>query len=169
MPSNHVILCCPLLLLPSIFPSIRVFPNESALCIRWPKYWSFSFNISPSNENPGLISFKMDGWIFLQSKGLLRVFSNTTVQKHQFFGTQPSSQSNSHIHTCSVQFSSVAQSCPTLCNPMNRSTPGLPVHHQLPEFIQTHVHQVSDAIQPSHPLSSPSPAPNPSQHQSIFQ
>ena len=68
------------------------------------------------------------------------------------------------------QFSSVAQSCPTLCDPMNRSTPGLPVHHQLPEFTQTHVHQVSDAIQPSHPLSSPSPpAPNPSQHQSLFQ
>ena len=69
----------------------------------------------------------------------------------------------------SVQFSSVAQSCPTLCNPMNRSTPGLPVSHQLPEFTQTHVHQVSDAIQSSHPLSSPSPpAPNPSQHQSLF-
>ena len=68
------------------------------------------------------------------------------------------------------QFSSVAQSCPTLCNPMNRSTPGLPVHHQLLEFTQTHVHQVSDAIQPSHPLSSPSPlALNPSQHQSLFQ
>ena len=68
------------------------------------------------------------------------------------------------------QFSSVTQSCPTLCNPMNRSTPGLPVHHQLPEFTQTYVHQVSDAIQPSHPLSSPSPpAPNPSQHQSLFQ
>ena len=70
----------------------------------------------------------------------------------------------------SVQFSSVAQSCPTLCNPMNHSMPGLPVHHQLPEFTQTHIHQVSDAIQPSHPLSSPSPpAPNPSQHQSLFQ
>ena len=70
----------------------------------------------------------------------------------------------------SVQFSPVAQSCPTLCDPMNCSTPGLPVHHQLPAFTQTHVHQVSDAIQPSHPLSSPSPpAPNPSQHQSLFQ
>ena len=72
--------------------------------------------------------------------------------------------------TPSVQFSSVAQSCPTLCDPMNRSTPGLPVRHQLPEFTQTHVRRVSDAIQPSHPLSSPSPpAPNPSQHQSLFQ
>ena len=70
----------------------------------------------------------------------------------------------------SVQFSSVAQSCPTLCDPMNHSTPGLPVHHQLLEFTQTHVHRVSDVIQPSHPLSSPSPsAPNPSQHQSLFQ
>ena len=70
----------------------------------------------------------------------------------------------------SVQFSSVAQSCPTLCDPTNRSTPGLPVHHQLPEFTQTHVHRVSYAIQPSHPLSSPSPpALNPSQHQSLFQ
>ena len=68
----------------------------------------------------------------------------------------------------SVQFSSVAQSCPTLCDPVNCSTPGLPVHHQLPEFTQTHVHRISDAIQPSHPLSSPSPlAPNPSKHQSF--
>ena len=70
----------------------------------------------------------------------------------------------------SVQFSSVTQSCPTLCDPMNRSTPGLPVHHQLPEFTQIHIHRVSDAIQPSHPGSSPSPpASNPSQHQSLFQ
>ena len=81
---------------------------------------------------------------------------------------------NPHLTFClscySVQFSSVAQSCLTLCNPMNRSTPGLPVHHQFLEFTHTHVHQVSDAIQPSHPLSSPSPpAPNPSQHQSLFQ
>ena len=75
-----------------------------------------------------------------------------------------------YIMEYSVQFSSVAQSCPTLCDPMNRSTPGLPVHHQLLEFTQTQVHWVSDAIQPSHPLSSPSPpAPNPFQHQSLFQ
>jgi len=72
------------------------------------------------------------------------------------------------LHFSSVQFSSVAQSCPTLCDPINCSTPGLPVHHQLPEFTQTHVHRVSDAIQPSHPLSSPfPPTPNPSQHQSF--
>ena len=77
---------------------------------------------------------------------------------------------NTSVQFSSLQFSSVAQSCPTLCDPMNRSTPGLPVHHQLPEFIQTHVHRVSDAIQLSHPLLSPSPpAPNPSQHQSLFQ
>ena len=89
MPSNHLILCRPLLLLPSIFPSIRVFSNESALCIRCPKYYSFSFSISPSNEHPGLILQPgWTGWISLQSKGLSRVFSNTTVQKHQFFGTQ---------------------------------------------------------------------------------
>ena len=70
----------------------------------------------------------------------------------------------------SFQFSSVAELCPTLCDPMNCSTPGLPVHHQLPEFTQTHVHQVGDAIQPPHPLSPPAPpAPNPSQHQSLFQ
>ena len=76
----------------------------------------------------------------------------------------------SSVQFSSVQFSSVTQSCPTLCDPMNRSTPGLPVHHQLPEFIQTCVHRVSDAIQPSHPLSSRSPpAPNPCQHQSLFQ
>ena len=74
------------------------------------------------------------------------------------------------LQTVNHQFSSIAQSCPTLCNPMNCSMPGLPVHHQLPEFTQTHVHRVGDAIQPSHPLSSPSPpAPNPSQHQGLFQ
>ena len=111
MPPSHLILCRPLLLLLRIPPSIRVLSNESTLCARWPKYWSFSY-----------------------------------------------------------QFSSVAQSCLTLCDPMNRSTPGLSVHHQLLEFTQTHVHRVSDATQPSHPLLSPSPpAPNPSQNQSLFQ
>ena len=88
MPSNHLILCRPLLLPPSIFPSIRVFSNESVLHIRWPKYSSFSFSISSSNEYSGLISFRKDGWISLQFKGLYSVFSNTTVQKHQFFGPQ---------------------------------------------------------------------------------
>ena len=88
MPSNHFILCHPLLLLPLIFPSSRVFSNESALRIRWPKYWSFSFSISPSKEYSGSISFRMDWLDLLQSKGLSRVFSNTTVQKHQFFSAQ---------------------------------------------------------------------------------
>ena len=105
MLSNHFMICHPLLLLPSISPSIRVFSNESALHMRWPKYWSFSFSISPSSEYSGLISFRIDRFDLLD-----------------------------------VQFSSVTQSCLTLCNPMNHSTPGLPIHHQLPEFTQTHVH-----------------------------
>ena len=95
MLSNHLIVCCPLLPLSSNFPSIRVFSNESAHLIRWPKYWSFSFRISPCNEYSFLISFP------LQSKGLSGVFSSTTIQKHQYFGTQPSLESNSHIH---IQF-----------------------------------------------------------------
>ena len=99
MPSNHLILCHPLLLLPSVFPSIRGFSNESVLCIRWPKYRSFSFSISPSYEYSGLISLGWTGWVSLQSKGLSRVFSNITVQKHQFFSAQLSLWSNSHIHT----------------------------------------------------------------------
>ena len=98
MPSNHLILCHPLLP-PSTFPSIRVFSNESALHIRWPKYWNFSFTISPSNEYSGLISFRMDWLDLLAVQGTLRVSSNTTVQKHQFFGTQLSLQFNSHNHT----------------------------------------------------------------------
>ena len=88
MPSNHLILCCSLLLLPSVFPSIRVFSSESALRIRWPKYWSFSFSISPSNEYSGLISFRIDWLDLLALQGLSGVFSNTTVQKHQFFSAQ---------------------------------------------------------------------------------
>ena len=79
MPSNHLILCCPLLFLPSIIPSIRVFSNESALCITWPKYWNISFSISPFNEYSGLISF---GLISLQSKELSKIFPSTTIQKH---------------------------------------------------------------------------------------
>ena len=99
MPSSHLILCRPLFLLPLIPPTNRVFSNESTLHLRWPKYWSFSFSISPSKEHPGLISLEWTGWISLQSKGLSRVFSNITVQKHQFFSAQPSSQSNCHMHT----------------------------------------------------------------------
>ena len=98
--SNHLILCRPLLLLPSIFPSIRVFSNESALPIRWPKYWSFSFSIIvlPMTSQDWL-ALGLTGWISLQSKQLSIVFSNTTVQKYQFFDAQPSFWSNSHIHT----------------------------------------------------------------------
>ena len=88
MPSNHLILCRPLLLLPSIFPSIRVFSNESVLRIRWPKYCSFNFSISPCNEYSGLISFRMDWLDLLAVQRLSRVFSNTTVKRHQFFGAQ---------------------------------------------------------------------------------
>ena len=99
MPSNHLILCPLLHLMPSIFPSFRVFSNELALHIRWPRYWSFSFSISPFNECSGLIPLGLTGLISLLSKGLLRVFSSTTVQKHQFLGAQPSLWSNSHIRT----------------------------------------------------------------------
>ena len=98
MPSDHLILCCPLLLLPSILSSIRIFSSESTFPIRWPKYQSFSFNNSPSNEYSGLISFRIDCFDLLQSMRLSRVFFSTTVQKHQFFGAQ-SFQSNSHICT----------------------------------------------------------------------
>ena len=98
LPSSHLILCRPLLLLPPILPSIRVFSNESTLRMRWPKYWSFSFNISPSKEHPGLISFRMDWLDLLAVQGTRKSFSNTTVQKHQFFSGQFSSQSNSRIH-----------------------------------------------------------------------
>ena len=120
MPPNHLILCRLLLLLPSIFPIIRVFSNESVLCIRWPEDWSFSFSFSPSNE--------------------------------------------------SVQFSSVIQLCPTLYDPIDCRMPGFPVHHQLLELAQTHVHGVREAIQLSHPLTSPSPPTfNLSHHQGLFQ
>ena len=152
-------------------PSIRIFSNESNLRMRWPKYWSFSFSIRPSNEHPGLISFSMDWFNFLAVQGtimslLQKHSSKASILQHSAFFTVQLS----HPYIRSVQFSSVAQSCPTLCDPMNRSTPGLSVHHQLPESTQTHVLRVDDAIQPSHPLSSQSPpAPNPSQHQGFFQ
>ena len=99
MPSNHLILCRPLFLPPSIFPGIRVFSNESVLHIRWPNYWNFSFSSSPSNKYSGLISFRIDWLIFLQSKGFSRVFSSTTVRGHQFFSAQPFVLSSFHIHT----------------------------------------------------------------------
>ena len=99
MPPNHLILCCPLLLLPSFFLSIRVFAYQSALCIRRPNYWSFSFSsVLPTNEYSRLISFRFNWFDLLAVQGLSRVFSSTTIQKHQFFGTQLSLWYNSHIH-----------------------------------------------------------------------
>ena len=102
MPTNHIIICWPLLL-PPVFPSIRVFSNELALCIRWPKYWSFSYRISPFKNIQGWFLLGLTGLISLQSKGLSRMFSRTTVQKHQFFHAQPSLWSNTHIHTWQLE------------------------------------------------------------------
>ena len=174
MQSNHLILCHPLLLLLSIFPSIRVFSNESAVYIKWPKYWSFSISIGHSNEYSGFISFRIDWFDLLEVQGTLK----SLLQHHNskasilwcstFFMDQlsyPYMTSWKNIaltllifvgkvmsllfnmlsrfkitFSSMEQFSSVAQLCPTLCDPMNHSTPGLPVHHQLPEFTQTHVH-----------------------------
>ena len=99
MPSKHFILCYPLLLLPSIFPSIRIFSNQSVIHIRWPKYWSFSFSISPSNEYLGLIFFRMDCFDLLAVQGTLKSLVQHHSSKHQFSGAQPSLWSNSHIHT----------------------------------------------------------------------
>ena len=172
-PQTHV--CRPLLLLPSLFPSIRVFSSESILRIRWAKYFSFSFNIRPSNEHPGLISFRMD-WLDLLAvqgtlKSLLQHHSSkaSILQRSAFFTVQLSHPNMTTGKTIAlIAAAKSLQSCPTLSNPMD--TPVFFVHHQLPELAQTHVHRVSDAIQPSHPRSSPSPPTrNPSQHQSLFQ
>ena len=103
MPSNHLVLCHPLFP-PPVFPSIRVFSNESAFCIRWPKYWSFRFSISPSNEHLRLIFFRMDQLDLLAVQGTLKGLLHTTVQKHQFFSAQLSSQSNPHIHKSSSKY-----------------------------------------------------------------
>ena len=222
MPSNQLILCHPLLLPLSIFPNIRVFSNESVLPIRWPKYWSFSFSISLSNEYSGLISFRIDWLDHFAVQGTLKsilqhkkqLWKALILWRSAFFIVQLS-------HPCmttwkiiavtrwtyvgkvmsllfnmlcmlvitflprskclliswlqspsAVIFSSVHFSCSVVSDslrPMNHSTPGLPVHHQLPGPTQTHVHWVGDAIQPSHHLLSPSsPALNLSQHQGIF-
>ena len=108
-PSSHLILCPPLLLLPPIPPSIRVFSNESTLCMRRPKYWNFSFSIIPSKEIPGLISFKMDLLDLLAVKGLSSVFSNTTVQKHQFLNICKS------LYVITCEHVKLLQSCPRIC------------------------------------------------------
>ena len=134
MSSSHLILCHPLFLPPSVFPSMGVFPNESVLHIRWPKYWSFSFSISPSDEYSGLISFRIDCLDLLQSKELSRILSNTSVQKLQFFSTQLSLHSNSK-ELLKVTVSVCAQECLTLCDPMDCSPPGSSVH----EIIQARI------------------------------
>ena len=210
-PSNHIILCHPLLLLPSIFPIIRVFSNESALRIRWPKYWSFSFSISPSNEHPGLISCRMD-WLDLLAvqgalKSLLQHHSSkaSILQCSSFFAVQMSHQCMttgkvvaltrgtfagrvmsllfnilSTLVTTLLPRSkcllmcccccSLTQFSPTICDSVDSSAPRRPVLHHLPELAGTHVHWVWNVIQPSRPLSSPSPlALNLSQHQGLFQ
>ena len=192
---NHLILWCPLLLLPSVFPSVRVFSNESVLCFRWPKHQSFQW-IFRTDFILRLTALN------LQSKEPLRVFSKHHSSKASFLQWQLSVQL-SHPYTTTgktialtrwtfvgkvmsllcnlllqlviaflpraVQFSSVAQSSLTFCDPMDCSMPGLPVHHQLPKFAQIQVHWVSDAIQPSHPLLSPSlHVLNLSQHLGLF-
>ena len=103
MPSSHLILCRPLLLLPPILPSIRVFSNESTLRMKWPKYWSFSFSIIPSKEIPGLISFRMDSLDLFAVQGTLKSLLQHHSSKHQFFSAQLSSQFNSHIHTWQLE------------------------------------------------------------------
>ena len=103
MPFNHLFLLCPLLLLSSIFPSIRVFSNESVLCIRGPKYWSFRFSSVLPVNSQDWFPLGLTGLITLLSKGLSRVFSNTTVQKHQFFSAQLSLWSNSYLHTWQLE------------------------------------------------------------------
>ena len=133
MPSSHLILCCPLLFLPPIPPSIRVFSNESTLRMRWPKYRSFSFSISPSNEHPGLISFRMDWLDLLAVQGTLK----SLLQHHS---------SKASILQCSAFFTAAAaaaaaaaakslQSCPTLCNPIDGSLPGSPI----PAILQARI------------------------------
>ena len=126
-------------------------------------------------EIDGEIVETVSDFILLGSKITADSDCSHEIKRHLLLGRKVMTNLDSILNSrdiqfSSVQFSSVAQSCLTLCDPMNRSTPGLPVHHQLPEFTQTHVRRVSDAIQPSHPLSpTSSPAPNPSQHQSLFQ
>ena len=140
-------------------------------------YMYISFFIGTSGH---ITCYKLISNWLIHHKGSMnhcisRMLHNQDITQNLQVSLAPNSaqligQQQCHPSFSSVQFSSVAQSCPTLCDPLNRSMPGLPVHHQLPEFTQTQVHRVGDAIQPSDPLSSPSPpAPNPSQHQSLFQ
>ena len=180
MPSNFLTLCHSLLLLPSIFPSIRFFTNESVLCIRWLKYWSFSSSISPSNEYSGLISFRMD-WLDLLAvqgtlKSLLQHHSSKASVIHglAFFTIQVSHPTMTSGKTNTLKILTFFNIMMSLLFQytvsVQFSRPGLPVYYQLLELAQTHVCQVTDAIHPSHPLSSPSPpALHLSQHQGLFQ
>ena len=169
---NHLILRSPLLLLPSIFNCNRVSSSESVLHNRQPNNWSFRFSII---KYSGLISFRIDWQDLLSVQATLESLQigksmDLLVLSFLQCPTLTSIHDYWKNHSFdSVQFSSVAQLCQTLCDSMNLSTPGLPVHHPLTEFTQTHIHRVRDAIQPSHPLTSPSHAPSPSQHQSHFQ
>ena len=143
MPSNHLILCRPLLLPPSIFPSIRVFYNESVLRIRWPKYWSFSFSIIPSKEIPGLISFRMDWLDLLAVQGTLKSLLQHLLLYKRLWDLQSWVETRksgpfSFWEDCCCCL--VTQSCQTLWDPMDYSTPDFPVLHHLPEPPQTHVH-----------------------------
>ena len=172
MLSNHLIFCYPLLLLPSIFPSIRVFSYKWVLHVRWTKYWSFSFGNSPSKDYSGLIFLRINWFYLLAIQGTLKSLlqhhnSKASILQDSVFLNGPTLTT---IHDYWKNHQSVSLVVSDSLWPMNRSMPGLPVHYQLPEFTQTHVHRVRDAIQPSHPRSFPSPpAPNPSQHQSLFQ
>ena len=140
--------------------------NSSYQVAKVLKYWSFSFSISPSSEYSGLVSFRIDWLDLLAVQGTPK----SLLQHHSWKASILRCSAFFMVKENSVQLSSVAQLYPTLCDPMDCSTPGLPVHHQLPEFTQTHVHWFSDVIQPSHPLSSPYPPTfNPSQHQGLFQ
>ena len=129
MPSNHLICCHPLLLLPSIFPRIRVFSNELALHFRWPKYWSFSFSISPSNEHPGLNSFGMDWLDLLAVQGTLQHHSSKpSILWHSAFTTVQLSHPNMTTgKTIASTAAKLLQLCPTLCNPIDSSPPGSPI------------------------------------------
>ena len=136
MPSNHLILCLPLLLLPPIPPSIRVFSNESTLRMRWPKYWNFSFSINPFKEHPGLISYRMDWLDLLAVQGTLKSLlqhhsSKASILRHSaFFTVQLSHPNVTTGKTTALTAAAAAkllQSCPTLCNPIDESPPGPPV------------------------------------------
>ena len=168
IPSNHLVLCRPLLLF-SIFSSIRVFSNQSALCIRWPKYWSFSFKISLSNEYSGLISFRIDWLDLLAVQGTLKESSPTP----QFKSINSSAFSLLYVflyslHKCqSVQFSLSVVSDFLQPHGLQHTRPPCP--SPTLELPQTHTHRVSNAVQPSHPLSSSCPpAFDLSQHQGLY-